>query len=185
MTISKSKQALRKMMAQKRDNLAQATKKVYDQWICDTLLDIIQTRAYQRVHTYLPMGSEINLFPLIKVLLNQQIQISCPKTLGKRQLEHLILRSLSEVEAGIYGTQHPANTKQYEGPQDLIIVPGLAFDQANYRLGYGGGYYDAFLEQQPDAHKIGIAYPFQIIDQVPLAAHDQQLDQVLSKPFIF
>ncbi len=100
MTISESKQALRKIMAQKRDNLAQATKKIYDQWICDSLLDIIQTQTYQRVHTYLPMGSEINLFPLIEELLNQQIQISCPKTLGKRQLEHLILHSLSEVETG-------------------------------------------------------------------------------------
>lgn len=179
MKISESKQALRKIMAQKRDNLVPARKKAYDQWICNQLLALVKTNSYQLIHTYLPMGSEIDLSPLIQDLLALNIQITCPKTLGKRKLEHLILRSLNEVETGKFGTQYPANTKVYTGQQDLIIVPGLAFDQEGYRVGYGGGYYDAFLQEQANAYKIGIAYPFQIVDQVPKEIHDQQLDQVL------
>lgn len=185
MTIGESKQALRKTMIQKRDNLNLDLKKAYDQWIAETLLEIIQNRGYQRVHTYLPMGSEIDLFPLITVLIDLGIQITCPKTLGNRKLEHLLLRSLEEIEIGKFGTQHPANAMVYDKYQDLIIVPGLAFDQHAYRLGYGGGYYDAFLQEQVHAQKIGIAYPFQIVNQVPKEAHDQQLNEVLFKPISF
>jgi 5-formyltetrahydrofolate cyclo-ligase len=57
----------------------------------------------------------------------------------------------------------------------------LAFDAANYRLGYGGGYYDGFLRQHPEAYKLGICYPFQKVKQVPLEAHDVRLDAVLAK----
>lgn len=181
MTIRESKQALRKQMRLKRDNLDSSAKKQYDQWVCTRLLELIEFQKPQSVHTYLPMGSEINLHPLIQILLDRQIQVTCPQTLGNRQLKHLILHDLNEIESGKFGTQHPASKKIYTGPQDLIIVPGLAFDSKNYRLGYGGGYYDSFLDQQPTAYKIGLAYPFQMVAQVPKEAHDQQLDQVLFK----
>ena len=65
------------------------------------------------------------------------------------------------------------------GKYDLIIVPGLSFDESNFRLGYGGGYYDNFMSQHLDARKIGIFYPFQKIEKVPVEAHDLKLDEVL------
>jgi len=55
----------------------------------------------------------------------------------------------------------------------------LAFDANNYRLGYGGGYYDTFLAQHPTAFKQGIFYPFQEVSEVPTEVHDVQLDHVL------
>ncbi|MEM6379524.1 MAG: 5-formyltetrahydrofolate cyclo-ligase [Bacteroidota bacterium] len=179
--IRESKQALRKQMTLKRENLDSNLKKVYDQWICEQLLKIILKQNYQKIHAFLSIGSEINIFPLIKLLLEQQIQVTCPQTLGKRQLRHLVLSSLEAIETGKYGTQYPTGRLEYSGPQDLIIVPGLAFDRNCFRLGYGGGYYDAFLKNQPNAYKIGIAYPFQIVAEVPKETHDQQLNQILCK----
>ena len=58
-------------------------------------------------------------------------------------------------------------------------MPGLAFNDANFRLGYGGGYYDNFLLQYPLAYKLGICYPFQKVEQIPLEPHDVKLDDVL------
>jgi 5-formyltetrahydrofolate cyclo-ligase len=132
---------------------------------------------------YLPMGSEINIKPFIQHLLNQNIKVVSPKTLKNRELQHLELSSLEELENGIFGTMHPTNSTEYKGNYDLVIVPGLAFDSGNYRLGYGGGYYDKFLEQHPAAFKIGICYPFQKMASVPKEAHDVCLDKVLAKPF--
>jgi 5-formyltetrahydrofolate cyclo-ligase len=125
------------------------------------------------------MEREIDIAPLLQGLLHKQITVVCPKALSARVLENRILNSLDNLETGIKGTQHPALPQVYEGPYDLIIVPGLAFDHQKYRLGYGGGYYDGFLTTQPQAHKVGIFYPFQQADEVPREAHDVCLDEIL------
>ena len=91
--------------------------------------------------------------------------------------------SLTKLEMGIMQTLHPKEPLIYEGKYDLVIVPGLAFDKANYRLGYGGGYYDNFLIDHPEAHKVGIFYPFQMIDSVPKEPHDVCLDLIVSKEY--
>jgi 5-formyltetrahydrofolate cyclo-ligase len=179
--VEHQKKTLRQEMLEKRAKFPKATKELYDQWICERLETIIQTEGYQVIHAYLPMGKEINIAPLLENLLAKNITVVTPKTLPKRMLENRVLRNMSEVEAGVFGTTHPKKAEIYEGPFDLIIVPGLAFDQKNYRLGYGGGYYDTFLAQHPEAFKLGICYPFQKTNPVPIEAHDLSLDQVLTK----
>lgn len=179
MSIIEEKQNLRKQMHFKRSHMDKPEKERYDQWICDSLWDIVVERNVKQVHCYLPMGTEINIVPLIEKMLENNLTVVSPKTLPKRKLQNLVLNSLHEVEKGVYGTSHPANSHEYSGDFDLIIVPGLAFNDAKYRLGYGGGYYDNFLVQFPAAHKLGIFYPFQKVDVIPLEEHDFQLDEIL------
>lgn len=65
---------------------------------------------------------------------------------------------------------------------DLVVVPGMAFDAAGYRLGRGKGYYDRFLSQ-PElarAYKMGLCFPFQLLQEVPVDAHDVPVDEVLT-----
>jgi len=140
MIITKQKKKLRQQMHTKRADLCKSYKEKYDKWICKTLLEIIQEKDNKIIHAYLPMGTEINIFPLIKILLQENITVVTPKTLPKRKLKHLILNSLDNLEEGVYGTQYPAGDNEYLGEYDLIITPGLAFDVSNYRLGCGGGY---------------------------------------------
>ncbi len=177
------KAALRARMFQLRNRLEISQKEVYDEWICSALLTIILKNKFNTVHAYLPFLTEINIYPLLKKLLELKIKVVSPKTLPKRKLENRILHSLDELELGIMGTKHPLDAIIYDGPFDLIIVPGLAFDAANFRLGYGGGYYDNFLELYPNALKVGIFYPFQKVDKVPVEAHDCKLDTLLWREF--
>ncbi|MBE7441561.1 MAG: 5-formyltetrahydrofolate cyclo-ligase [Flavobacteriales bacterium] len=175
------KKDLRLLMLKKRGTINPQSKQLYDNFICEKLLEIIEESNAKVVHAYIPMASEINISPLIQQLLDKKITVVSPKTLKNRQLQNLILHSLNELETGIAKTQHPANSTEYQGKYDLIIVPGLAFDKQNYRLGYGGGYYDGFLATQPNALKIGIFYPFQEVQKVPTEPHDQQLTSILVK----
>ena len=63
-----------------------------------------------------------------------------------------------------------------------VIVPAVAYDKNCYRLGYGGGFYDRFLENlRKDAVTIGIAFDLQIFDEVPKEAHDAQLDYIVTE----
>ncbi|MFK7933981.1 MAG: 5-formyltetrahydrofolate cyclo-ligase [Saprospiraceae bacterium] len=175
-----SKPLLRQHFSTSRKNLPLTQKEQFDQSICTQLFKLIEKENCRVVHTYLPVRSEINLFPLIEQLLKEKITVVCPKTLKNRQLEHLELYDLNNLETGLFKTQHPAEGKIYQGKYDLIIVPGLAFTTEGYRLGYGGGYYDTFLKDHPNALKIGAAYPFQLVEKLPVEEHDIQLNIIIT-----
>lgn len=64
---------------------------------------------------------------------------------------------------------------------ELIIVPGVAFDRKNNRMGRGRGFYDRLLKSTPNAKKIGVAYDFQMLDEIPVEEHDVKMDKVLSE----
>ena len=185
MTATDQKRKLRKQMLFQRANLDKQRKRKYAQGICQALWEIVEDKGVKNVHCYLPMGTEIDVFPLIEKMLEKKITVITPKTLPKRTLQNLVLNSLDDLEKGIFGTSHPANSEEYLGQYDLIIVPGLAFDNSNFRLGYGGGYYDNFLIQHKKAYKIGLCYPFQKMKWIPLEEHDIKLDEVLFDKKLF
>lgn len=182
MDIIEQKKSLRKEMFIKRNAIEINDKLAYDEWINTQLKQLVIERGCKTVHAYIPMGAEIDIRPVISWMLEAGIKVISPKTLPQHRLENRILVSLDKLGTGIMGTQHPMEANVYEGKFDLIIVPGLAIDRNNYRLGYGGGYYDIFLADQPDAYKVGIYYPFQVVEHVPIESHDLRLDAVLIKP---
>ena len=83
-----------------------------------------------------------------------------------------------------YGMLEPSKTRDYFIP-NLMLVPLLAFDKENYRLGYGKGYYDTFLNRYLKKNinilTIGIAFSFQKYNKIPTARHDVKLDYVLTE----
>mgnify|MGYP005751450281 CR=1 FL=1 len=166
-------------MLQLRDNQCPEQKKWLDEQIVKQLTTMLDQLQPGSVHCFLPIGSEVDIMPLIEYLLFSQATVVCPRSLPKRKMENLILKSIHELENGIFGTKHPANAKRFENTYDIIIVPGLAFDHLGNRVGYGAGYYDTFLIQHPDALKVGVTYSFQLVDKIPIEEHDIQMDKVI------
>ena len=64
---------------------------------------------------------------------------------------------------------------------ELIVVPGVAFDRQNNRMGRGRGFYDRLLKSTPNAVKVGVAYDFQILDSIPVEPHDVKMDRVITE----
>ncbi|MBN8679549.1 MAG: 5-formyltetrahydrofolate cyclo-ligase [Chitinophagales bacterium] len=173
-----NKPILRQEMLAARAAMPAAEKNLLDQAICQQLWTWTLEHEPKVVHTYLPMGDEVDVRPFIQQALQAGITIVAPKSLKGRQLENLILRSLDELEPGIFGTSHPAGGQVYTGAYDLFVVPGLAFDALGNRVGYGAGYYDKFLLTQSKGYKVGVCYPFQMVSALPTEPHDVPLDAV-------
>ena len=72
-----------------------------------------------------------------------------------------------------------------EKDNTLVIIPGVAFDINGYRIGYGKGYYDRFLTDKPYVNKMGLAYSFQMLEQIPKDTHDQKLDKVVTEELVY
>lgn len=151
----------------------------YDQNLNKVLAQYAQVNNCQRIHCYLPLPHEVNLQPLLAQWLQAGKTVICPKTLPKGILENRPLASLQLLEEGVFNTRYPATTETYQEAYDLIVVPGLAFTRGGNRLGYGGGYYDRFLAQSQFKHAVAVAYPFQIVQHLPLEKHDVGLEKVL------
>ncbi len=177
--IKAHKKHLRQVMLERRNNMPRKKRNLLAKKICEELWNLIQEKDVRVVHSYLTMGSEVNVLPLLQKALDKGLTVVVPKTLKKRQMQNLILTNLKNMEEGIFNTYHPKDAVEYTGQYDLIIVAGLAFDNDGFRVGYGGGYYDTFLAPLEGAMKIGVCYPFQIMERVPVEAHDVQLDQVI------
>jgi 5-formyltetrahydrofolate cyclo-ligase len=179
-SIKERKATMRKEMLSKRAFLDREKKAQYDNCICLQLWDVVVQNQLRVIHVYVPMASEIDITLFIQKCLDAHLTVIAPKTLKQRKLKHLQLKSMNELESGVFGTKHPAGEEEYTGKLDLIVAPGLAFDKHKYRLGYGAGYYDNFLVHQSSAKKIAIAYPFQLVDEVPIEPHDVSLDDVMT-----
>lgn len=178
--INAQKKVLRNKMLLMRKQLEINYKNAYDLKICDSLWEIIALNNFSVIHAYIPFKEEINITPLLKKLLQNNLKVVCPKTLTNRKLENRVLHSLENLEEGIMKTLHPKNAEIYNGNYDMIIVPGLAFNIEGYRLGYGGGYYDTFLSENKNALSVGVFYPFQNTESLPLEMHDFKLNRIIS-----
>ncbi len=170
---------MRKDILAKRDRISPEEKQLLDEQLCNKLEMLIYEKGTKTIHSYLPFGSEPDIRPLLQKLLDKGHTIICPKALPKRTLQNLVLTSLTELEEGRFGTQHPASGIVHTSPIDLFIVPGVSFNISNHRLGYGAGYYDTFFAVNAGGFKLGICYPLQFGYDFPVEAHDVPLDAVI------
>lgn len=145
-----------------------------------TSLPIYQSAAC--IMTYLSAFREPDTAALIAACQAAQKKIVVPVThMDTRQLTLSYLRTPADVIKGAYGISEPMHiVPASESEIDIIIIPGLAFDQSGSRLGFGEGYYDRLL-QHTHAYKIGFCYDFQLIEHIPVQRHDIPVDMIITE----
>ena len=100
--------------------------------------------------------------------------------------DDLVLRQYTGPECMVAGEQFGIGEPTGEEWKDLdavecIIVPGVAFDKQNNRMGRGRGFYDRLLKSTPNAVKVGVAYDFQMLDTIPVEPHDVKMNRVITE----
>ncbi len=135
---------------------------------------------------YLSFDGEVDTVRMIKDTIKRGKRVAVPviRRETKEMIPSLIRDLEAEVRTGPYGVRHPK--EEYIRPIslksiDLVVVPGLAFDETGNRLGRGMGYYDRFLSRLPkDVPTVGLAFDFQVLkDFPPLEPHDFSVSRVI------
>jgi 5-formyltetrahydrofolate cyclo-ligase len=85
------------------------------------------------------------------------------------------------LKKGYFGIDEPVTTELADDKEALIIVPGVAFDERGFRVGYGKGYYDRFLNKHSDYTKIALAYEMQILTEIPNDEYDVAMNRIITE----
>ena len=172
------KKALRKQVLQELKSLSKEEKQSMNDWLTDQFFQHPFYKEAKTIATYLSFPHEFQTAKLIEQAQKGGKTILIPKTYPQGKMD-FVLYEPEKLERNSFGLLEPQGDFTILEPSqiDLIHVPGLAFNPSRYRVGYGGGYYDRYLEQF-SGHSISTIYPCQIQDFHP-DSHDIPVEEVL------
>lgn len=160
--FKQTKAELRSKLSEERALLSVLQVQDYSDKIIKKLIDYISWDGIKSMHTYqaIKNNNEIDTSSLINFVK-----------------QHYPETKIVLAENKASATRDVPENQTY----DLVIVPLISFDRAGNRLGYGGGYYDKFLDANDCKLTIGLAYSFQEVKNLPSEPHDQKLDLIIAE----
>ena len=170
------KSSLRKIIMEKRHNNNE--KDLLDKFIFDKLKVILE--KYNNIGSYYSFDDEVDTYRINNWILDNNKKLYLPKITNKK-IEFYNLENLDDVHIGDFKVKEPNSNVIFDvNNLDCIIVPMLAFNKDNYRLGFGKAYYDGVLKDYK-GYKLGIAYGFQKTDELMVEGHDIALDIIITE----
>ncbi len=181
-----AKLALRRRLLGERDALPPEVRSAASAAIVERIIALPEFDAATAVLLTLAFRSEWNTLALVRVALAARKIVAIPRVdVGTRMLD---LHALSDPESGIVAGPMgipeplPESARVPRDAIDFVLVPGVAFDLAGRRLGYGGGYYDRLLPLlSSEAARVAGAFELQLVDRVPAAPHDAHVDTIVTE----
>ena len=181
MTAPQAKEALRTQLHAQRLQLDRSCQQQWDQRIFQHLQALPVYQRARSLMLYLSTPVEVNTWPILDDAWQRGCAVSVPKVLGRqRGMVAWRIDDRQQLQEGVMGIMEPTTGVVVE-PQDLdlVIVPGLAFAEDGYRLGYGAGYYDRFLAAAAGV-TVGLVYAC-FVRPVPRDPWDVAVDWVLTE----
>ena len=179
------KDKLRKELIQIRKNIPKREVLEKSIQIKKRLFEIDEFKNSSCILFYISYGNEVFTHDMIKECLSKNRDVVVPVT--DKENRRLILSKLGswdDLTRGAYNILEPKKEKIEEVSIfeiDLIIVPGVGFDEQGCRIGHGVGYYDTLLRDSTNALHIGLAFENQIVEEVPIESHDMPMDRIVTE----
>jgi len=179
------KKVLRKKAIAKRNSISPELISENSEIIARRLISHPWFLKCRTIFIYVSKDNEVNTHEIIRHAINLGKNVCVPRIAGKGKMEAVVIKNPDEdLELGFFNVYEPKShlSPVPAGEIDLIIVPGLLFDRKGYRVGYGGGYYDMFLNNIPkDCKTIGLAFDFQIVDRLPADQYDRNVMLIITE----
>jgi 5-formyltetrahydrofolate cyclo-ligase len=144
------------------------------------LLSTPEFAAASAVALYSPVRNEVFTEEIFTVARNAAKTVAYPRVRGLL-LEFVEVTERRALVPGAFGILEPGGTQVVPlAALELIVVPGVAFDLAGHRLGYGKGYYDRYLHERK-GQLVGLCFDFQLVEKLPAEAHDVRMNMVVTE----
>jgi 5-formyltetrahydrofolate cyclo-ligase len=175
------KKPLRKQTVEARDGLSPEERQAKSQEIGNRLFRLPEYCSSSAVLFFAAFRSEVDTAPMIRQALVEGKRVILPKVKGKDLALFEIKDFDKDISPGTWGILEPHEKNPVSLDEvDLIIVPGLAFDEYCNRLGHGAGFYDRLLSRYTGP-TIALAFEVQIVSQVPVTATDVPISKIVTE----
>lgn len=182
----RGKPAARRTLLARRDALGERERAEMSARICDAAAALLESRVARGgiVALYAAKGSEVDTAKLDAALRGWQMRVVYPRVVDRSRELAFAHAAPHELVAARFGLREPPADAPHVDVASIaaFVIPGVAFDRAGGRIGWGRGHYDATLARA-DAHavRIGLAYECQLVDHVPREAHDALVHVIVTE----
>lgn len=183
------KKEIRKKVLELRNRLLEEEVSEKSKIITERIIKLKEYLESKNIMVYMDFSNEVSTKFLVEKCFDMGKNVFLPKVSRRLQRGYLEVYEVTDIEnqlsKGTYGILEPKRElcKKVDGEIiDMVVVPGVAFDENKNRIGFGAGYYDAFLKNtRKECHKVGIAFEIQICQHIPKEEHDVPLDMIVTE----
>ena len=186
------KQELRRQLRAAQSGIPQEWIEAASRLVVSQVKSFPPYRAGNSIMCFVSLPREVYTHELLQEMRHEAKNVVIPWC-DSTELRLFRFRNFDELVPGTLGILEPAEWFRTAGDRvvtpeelDLVLVPGLGFDRRGGRLGRGKGFYDRFLKKLPPrVPKVGLAFEWQLVDEIPMLAHDVRMDWIITEKNIY
>ncbi|MEM2760355.1 MAG: 5-formyltetrahydrofolate cyclo-ligase [Nitrososphaerales archaeon] len=176
-----SKDALRQAMMRIRNSLPTNTLDAMSDTIQNKVISMKEFVSASTIGAYHSIRSEVRTLKIMDTVLQQNKTLALPKVIDDTTIIFAEVKELAtDLETGRYKIMEPKDYCHKIEQMDLVLVPGITWDESGHRIGYGLGYYDRYLAKLQTLC-VGLAYDFQIFEEIPHSKNDFRVHIIVTE----
>ena len=180
------KEDIRRSLLKRRRSLSKEELRQFSCEINTHLINEIQNRDLKKILVYQSIDNEPSIEQTTELAWQKDIEVYIPKVISKEKIIINRLRKNSSYSKNKFGIKESNDLDTVELAEiDLAVLPLVGIDLNGFRLGYGGGYYDRFFNQESELSRkpfiIGVGYAFQVLEVSFAEDHDLKCDSVITE----
>lgn len=171
------KTAIRNEILARRDALSEKEREQLSERIFQNVINRPRVISAKTIAAYVTKGSEVDTKKIILRCMAEGKTVAVPAT--NDHIEMVRFLGFDRLAPARFGILEPIEKTPSPEP-DVVLIPGVAFGACMHRIGYGKGYYDAYLKKTP-AYRIGLCYDFQLLEKLPAHEWDEKMDEIITE----
>ena len=180
-----TKDSLRKRIVLLRECMTAPEREKASYYIFENFFKLPEYQNAERIFAFAGYGTEVSTLNSVFKMINTGKHVALPKIIDEEHMDFFEIKKISDIQKSDLGIPEPVgDNPPVEYRPDIIIMPGIAFDEEFNRLGYGRGYYDRYLRAtgyEKFVWKIALAFGCQIVGKVPADHRDIPVDMVITE----
>lgn len=166
-----TKKEIRKKVFVKRKEHTEEQIAAMSEEICKKVTALPVFQEAKALYAYVDYNKEVMTRGIIQAAWKAGKKVAVPKVHGKEMI-YYELTDFNQLEPGYFQIPEPVSGEEAHWEEALMLMPGVAFDRNRHRVGYGGGFYDRYLEVHKQHPTVAVAFEFQIVEEAPIEPTD-------------